>query len=330
MSAPGVGAGPSRAVGNTLACRHDADGLAASPTHPVASGRTTRRSVRAWLVGQFGHPRGVAGRLAGCVMAHRPSNRQRKRLDGWSARRAARVARAQDRLWPWPLASTTRLMRGKDRLGGGHRSLRYDAAPGAASQSCGRRVGKNGPACGVGRRPTGLRDGVRRCPRREHRGVLARTSRSVSRDSRAAHTRGPVRGDAATPIEGSDRRDNGTNAERNPSGPACRELRGRDRPHTRPEASGRLCHRRAGDTHLADRAAGNAEASCWTRGLRHYSGFLACSSNWWCQCAPLQNGLLVLWPHRHSAKRLVDAPSPCGASLSAAPPPRTTYGPFGT
>lgn len=77
MSAPGVGAGPSRAVGNTLACRHDADGLAASPTHPVASGRTTRRSVRAWLVGQFGHPRGVAGRLAGCVMAHRPSNRQR-------------------------------------------------------------------------------------------------------------------------------------------------------------------------------------------------------------------------------------------------------------
>lgn len=35
------------------------------------------KSLRSWLVGQFGHPRGVAGRLAGWVMAHRPSNRQR-------------------------------------------------------------------------------------------------------------------------------------------------------------------------------------------------------------------------------------------------------------
>jgi ubiquinone/menaquinone biosynthesis C-methylase UbiE len=34
-------------------------------------------AVVAGIVGQFGHPRGPAGRVAGAVMAHRPSNRQR-------------------------------------------------------------------------------------------------------------------------------------------------------------------------------------------------------------------------------------------------------------
>lgn len=43
----------------------------------LARGRVQHRSLRTWLVGQFGHPRGVAGRLAGCIMAHRPSNRRR-------------------------------------------------------------------------------------------------------------------------------------------------------------------------------------------------------------------------------------------------------------
>jgi ubiquinone/menaquinone biosynthesis C-methylase UbiE len=36
-----------------------------------------KRAVIAAIVGQFGHPRGTAGSLAGWVMAHRPSNRQR-------------------------------------------------------------------------------------------------------------------------------------------------------------------------------------------------------------------------------------------------------------
>ena len=35
------------------------------------------RAVIAAIVGQFGHPRGAAGSVAGWVMAHRPSNRQR-------------------------------------------------------------------------------------------------------------------------------------------------------------------------------------------------------------------------------------------------------------
>ena len=43
----------------------------------VATSQTQERSLRTWLVSQFGHPRGIAGRLAGWVMAHRPSNRRR-------------------------------------------------------------------------------------------------------------------------------------------------------------------------------------------------------------------------------------------------------------
>ena len=49
-----------------------------APSHvAVASSRNQRRSLRTGLVSQFGHPRGIAGRLAGWVMAHRPSNRRR-------------------------------------------------------------------------------------------------------------------------------------------------------------------------------------------------------------------------------------------------------------
>jgi ubiquinone/menaquinone biosynthesis C-methylase UbiE len=40
---------------------------------------TVKRAVIAAIVGQFRHPRGSAGRVAGWVMAHRPSNRQRNR-----------------------------------------------------------------------------------------------------------------------------------------------------------------------------------------------------------------------------------------------------------
>jgi ubiquinone/menaquinone biosynthesis C-methylase UbiE len=38
-----------------------------------------KRAVIAAIVGQFGHPRGTAGSVAGWVMAHRQSNRQRNR-----------------------------------------------------------------------------------------------------------------------------------------------------------------------------------------------------------------------------------------------------------
>ena len=38
-----------------------------------------KRAILAAVVRQFGHPRGAAGNVAGWVMAHRPSNRQRNR-----------------------------------------------------------------------------------------------------------------------------------------------------------------------------------------------------------------------------------------------------------
>jgi hypothetical protein len=40
---------------------------------------TLRQRVIRALVRQFGHPRGIAGRAAGWVMAHRGANRQRNR-----------------------------------------------------------------------------------------------------------------------------------------------------------------------------------------------------------------------------------------------------------
>jgi Methyltransferase domain len=42
-----------------------------------------KQAVIATIVGQFGHPRGTAGRVAGWVMAYRPSNRQRNRWVVW-------------------------------------------------------------------------------------------------------------------------------------------------------------------------------------------------------------------------------------------------------
>jgi SAM-dependent methyltransferase len=41
------------------------------------TGTTLKRRALGRVVRQFGHPRGIAGRMAGWVMAHRGSNRQR-------------------------------------------------------------------------------------------------------------------------------------------------------------------------------------------------------------------------------------------------------------
>lgn len=45
----------------------------------MTTGAGFRRQAIRKVVSQFGHPRGVAGRLVGWVMAHRRSNRQRNR-----------------------------------------------------------------------------------------------------------------------------------------------------------------------------------------------------------------------------------------------------------
>ena len=40
---------------------------------------TVKQQFVTSVVRQFGHPHGIGGRLAGCVMVHRSSNRQRNR-----------------------------------------------------------------------------------------------------------------------------------------------------------------------------------------------------------------------------------------------------------
>jgi len=45
----------------------------------TTTGTTLKRRAVSTLIRQFGHPRGIAGRMAGWVMAHRRSNRQRNR-----------------------------------------------------------------------------------------------------------------------------------------------------------------------------------------------------------------------------------------------------------
>lgn len=67
----------SRVVGGSLAVSHNPDGPTTSRVHLETAPGPLPGPLRAWLVGQFGHPRGVAGRLAGWIMAHRPSNRRR-------------------------------------------------------------------------------------------------------------------------------------------------------------------------------------------------------------------------------------------------------------
>jgi SAM-dependent methyltransferase len=48
-------------------------------TRPTTRTARVKRAIVAAMVRQFGHPRGAAGNVAGWVMAHRSSNRQRNR-----------------------------------------------------------------------------------------------------------------------------------------------------------------------------------------------------------------------------------------------------------
>jgi SAM-dependent methyltransferase len=89
-------------------------------------------SPRSYLVGQFARPHGVAGRLAGWIMAHRPSNRQRN-------------------LW------TVRLLavQPADRI------LEIGCGPGVALAACARLLA-SGRAVGVDHSPTALAQAQRR------------------------------------------------------------------------------------------------------------------------------------------------------------------------
>ena len=92
-----------------------------------------KRAIVAAIVGQFGHPRGAAGHVAGWVMAHRPSNRRRNR---W-------VASLLD-------------VQPTDRV------LEIGFGPGLAIAELSRRVGPSGHVYGIDRSDVMLRQATRR------------------------------------------------------------------------------------------------------------------------------------------------------------------------
>jgi ubiquinone/menaquinone biosynthesis C-methylase UbiE len=92
-----------------------------------------KRAIIAASVGQFGHPRGAAGNVAGWVMTHRPSNRRR---NSW-------VASLLD-------------VQPTDRV------LEIGFGPGLAIAELRRRVGPSGQVCGIDHSDVMLRQATRR------------------------------------------------------------------------------------------------------------------------------------------------------------------------
>jgi SAM-dependent methyltransferase len=108
-----------------------------------------KRAVVAAIVGQFGHPRGTAGRVAGWVMAHRPSNRQRNR-------------------WVVSLLE----VQPTDRV------LEIGVGPGLAIAELSRRVGDQGHVYGIDHSEVMLRQATR-----HNASAIAAGRVSLSRDS---------------------------------------------------------------------------------------------------------------------------------------------------
>jgi uncharacterized membrane protein YdjX (TVP38/TMEM64 family)/SAM-dependent methyltransferase len=95
--------------------------------------RDVKRAVIAAIISQFGHPRGAIGHVAGWVMAHRPSNRQRNR---WVASRLD--------------------VQPTDRV------LEIGFGPGLAIAELSRRIGPSGHVYGIDRSDVMLRQATRR------------------------------------------------------------------------------------------------------------------------------------------------------------------------
>jgi SAM-dependent methyltransferase len=92
-----------------------------------------KQAVIAAIVGQFGHPQGTAGSVAGWVMAHRPSNRQR---NSWV-------------VWLLDVQPTDRV-------------LEIGFGPGLAIAELSRRVGDSGHVYGIDHSEVMLRQATRR------------------------------------------------------------------------------------------------------------------------------------------------------------------------
>jgi ubiquinone/menaquinone biosynthesis C-methylase UbiE len=98
-----------------------------------AASMTVKRAIIAAVVGQFGHPRGTAGQVAGWVMAHRSSNRQR---NSWVV--SLLDARPTDRV------------------------LEIGFGPGLAIAELSRRVGDSGHVYGIDHSDVMVRQAARR------------------------------------------------------------------------------------------------------------------------------------------------------------------------
>jgi SAM-dependent methyltransferase len=109
-----------------------------------------KRAIIAAVVGQFGHPRGTAGKVAGWVMAHRSSNRQRNR-------------------WVVSLLD----VRPTDRV------LEVGFGPGLAIAELSRRIGDPGHVYGIDHSDVMLRQAARRNAAAIRAGRITLTRASV-------------------------------------------------------------------------------------------------------------------------------------------------------
>lgn len=109
-----------------------------------------RRTLLKAVIGQFGHPRGAAGNVAGWEMAHRPSNRQRNK-------------------WVVSLLD----VQPTDRV------LEIGFGPGLAIAALGRRVGPSGHVYGIDRSDVMVRQATRRNAAAIRAGRVTLTQASV-------------------------------------------------------------------------------------------------------------------------------------------------------
>jgi methyltransferase family protein len=109
-----------------------------------------KRAIIAAVVGQFGHPRGTAGKVAGWVMAHRSSNRQRNK-------------------WVVSLLD----VRPTDRV------LEVGFGPGLAIAELSRRIGDPGHVYGIDHSDVMLRQAARRNAAAIRAGRITLTRASV-------------------------------------------------------------------------------------------------------------------------------------------------------
>jgi SAM-dependent methyltransferase len=154
---------------------------------------TVQRAVIAAIVRQFGHPQGAGGRVAGWVLAHRPSNRQR---NSWAV--SLLDVQPTDRILEIGFGPGLAIAELSRRIGDSGHVYGVDHSD-VMLQTATRR---NASAIAAGR--VTLRRSVRRRPHRELHRVLAGTDRATRRAAPTTQTRRAHRNRLPTPRPRSD------------------------------------------------------------------------------------------------------------------------------